>query len=211
MLGMVMYCGDFNDALPSPGWTVNADCWITAANPPKMFAHTSANFESDYNQQVSWFTGVAATDPGSPKPPGTGLLYPYLKNPKLFLCPADVVNANYLKRPVIISSYVWNGAVQGYGNVQSPYKISKFKPTNILQWENDETQVSTGFWGDFANRPMEIAPAPSLSRRHGKAAQVGKMDGSAAREIWANIYTWCNHSPKQPNDLWYNPTSTTGE
>jgi len=211
MLGMVMYCNDNNDYLPAPGWGLNADCWITAANPPKMFAHTSANFQSDYEQQISWFTGVTASAPGSPKPPGTGLLYPYLKNPKLFLCPQDVVNKIYLTRPEIISSYVWNGAIESYGTVQSPYKITRFRPTNILQWENNENEVSLGFWGDFANKPMEVGPTPSISQRHGKAAQVGKVDGSAAREIWANIYGWCNHSPRQPNDLWCNPVSSTGE
>ena len=34
--------------------------------------------------------------------------------------------------------------------------MNKFKPTNILQWENDETQMYAGFWGDWSNKPVEI-------------------------------------------------------
>ena len=209
MLGMAMYCSDFNDYLPSPGWGLTADCWITAANPPDMYAHTSASFQKDYDQQVSWFTGITAPETGSPTPPRSGLLYKYLVNPKLFLCPQDVVNAAYLARPEIISSYMWNGAPAAYGTAQTTYKISQFKPTNILEWENDEQESSAGFWGDFSNKPSENGTTPSLSQRHGKAAQIGRMDGSAARELWANITAWAVSSSK-PNDMWCNPASTTG-
>jgi len=209
VLGMLMYCNDFNDNLPAPGWSTTADCWITAANPPAMFTHTFANFQKDYDQQVSWFTGITATEPSSPTPPKPGLLYPYLKNPKLFLCPIDVVDETYLKRPEIISSYVWNGAIQAYGAVASAYKITRFKPTNILQWENDEKQVALGFWGDFANKPSENGQTPSLSQRHGKAAQIARMDGSAGRETWVNIVAWAVSNNK-PNDMWCNPASSTG-
>ena len=209
MLAMLMYCTDFNDNMAGPGWATTADCWIAAANPPAMFTHTRVNFERDYARQVSWFTGIAAMEPGSPTPPRAALLYQYLKNPKVFLCPQDFVDENYLKRPEIVSSYVWNGAIQAYGNAATPYKISSFKPTNILQWENDEKQAgSAGFWGDFANKPSENGTTPSMSQRHGKAAQVGKMDGSATRESWVNITTWA--IANKPNDLWYNPGSTTG-
>jgi prepilin-type N-terminal cleavage/methylation domain-containing protein len=209
MLGMLMYCTDNTEFLPAPGWGLTADCWITAANPPFMFAHSAASFQMDYDRQISWFTGITAPESGSPTPPRSGLLYQYIKNPKLLLCPQDVVDANYLKRPEIISSYMWNGAIAAYGTSQSPYKITQFKPTNILQWENDEKNLNTGFWGDFANKPLEEGTTASLSRRHGKSCQVGRMDGSAARELWANINMWANVY-NTPNDLWYSPASTTG-
>jgi prepilin-type N-terminal cleavage/methylation domain-containing protein len=214
MLGMTMYCNDNSDFLPMPGWGTSADCWITAAYPPALNTHTLANFQRDYDWQVSWFTGIAAPETGSPKPPKSAQLYQYILNPKLFLCPQDVVNQAFLKRPEIISSYVWNGALAAYGSPLAPnppYKMTSFKPTNILQWENDESDGNIGFWGDFCNKPSETKPAPSMSQRHGKAAQVGRMDGSANRELWSNIYAWCNHSPLKPNDLWCNPWSTTGE
>jgi prepilin-type N-terminal cleavage/methylation domain-containing protein len=187
MLGMIMYCGDNNDSMPSPGWQVSMDNWVTCANPPAINAHTLANFQRDYDRQVSWFTGITAPEAGSPMPPRTGQLYQYLKTPKLFLCPQDTVDANYLKRYELITSYTWNGAIVGYQNGKSPYKISKFKPTNILQWENDEKNIAPGAWGDFSNDPAEAIAsgssvvAPCFSQRHGKAAQIGRMDGSAGR------------------------------
>ena len=156
MLAMAMYCNDNNDYLPGPGWGLSLDSWITAANPPCMYVHTSAKFQQDFDRQVSWFTGFGV--PGFPKPPRPGLLYQYLTNPKLFLCPEDVVDQNYLKREEIISSYMWNGAVVAYsgtGKYTNSFKMNRFKPTNILQWECDEKQAGNGYWGDFSNKPMK--------------------------------------------------------
>ena len=219
MLGMAMFCGDNNDTLPNPGWgsPITSDCWAIAANPPAWSApHTSANFQRDYDRQASWFTGTTAPEAGSPTQSGSGQLYQYLKNPKLFVCPQDVVNAAYLLRNELISSYVWNGAGVGYGVVTTGYKISRFKPTNILQWENDETlNPSGGNWADFANQPAEYIASgssierPDFSQRHGKAAQIGRMDGSAGREIYATMVTWAKDTTTK-NDLWCAPVSNNG-
>jgi prepilin-type N-terminal cleavage/methylation domain-containing protein len=218
MLGTAMFCGDNNDILPAPGWRVSQpgdENWVTAANPPNMSTHTGATFQKDYDQQVSWFTGIKAPEAGSPTPPGTGQLYQYLKNPKLFLCPEDAVNAAYLLRYELITSYVWNGAVVAYQDGHAPYKISKFKPTNILQWENDEKNTAPGNWGDFANAPAEAIASgssvlkPSFSQRHGKAAQVGRMDGSAGREGYLKMTAWAMDTTTK-NDLWYSPMTANG-
>jgi type II secretory pathway pseudopilin PulG len=217
MLGMIMFCNDNNDIMPSPGWHLQADCWITAANPPAMVlvGRTLANFQKFYNQQVSWFTGAKAPEPGSPTPPGTGQLYDYLKNSKIFLCPQDKVDAKYLLRNQLISSYVWNGAVVGYADGKTPCKRYQLEPTNILQWENDEnnTYTQSGTWNDFSNYPLEWdrsrKEVPSFSQRHGKAAQVGRMDGSAGRERQANMASWAKETAG-PNDLWCNPATANG-
>jgi len=210
MLATAMYCTDNNDVLPSPGWQVSMDNWVTAANPPVMAnPHTADHFDRDYRWQVSWFTGNK--EPDCPlTPPKPGLLYQDLKNPKVFLCPEDVVDANYLKRYELISSYIWNGAIVAYQNGKSPCKISKLKPTNILQWENDEKNTDAGAWGDFANAPLDGSPLlPTFSKRHGNASQIGRIDGSAGREPYANIIAWAKDS-QTPNDLWCNPDSKTG-
>jgi type II secretory pathway pseudopilin PulG len=200
LLGMLMYCSDFNDNMPAPGWTVTEDCWITAANPPAMHSHSAANFQKDFDQQRSWFTGVTAPEPGSPQPPKSSLLYIYLKNPDLFHCPQDQVNSLYLRREEIISSYVWNGATVDYKNGQAPYKITSFKPTNVLQWENDDRSVANGQCeGDYGL---------NLSVRHGNAVQVGRFDGSAGRENMQVVMQLVK-SPKA-NDFWCAPGTTTG-
>jgi prepilin-type N-terminal cleavage/methylation domain-containing protein len=210
MMGAQMYCTDNNDYLPAPGWQTIADCWITAANPPAMVAHSAASFQIDYDYQISWFTGVPAPGyPAPPKPPRAGLLYQYLRLPKLFLCPQDVVNKAYLARQEIITSYAWNGAVVAYHNGQASYKISKFKPTSILQWEN----AVNSNWGDFSNGPKDYDSnnnyTYSFSDRHGKAAQVGRMDGGSARELWKNMTAWADNTTT-PNDLWCSPATATG-
>jgi prepilin-type N-terminal cleavage/methylation domain-containing protein len=219
MLATAMFCGDNNDVLPAPGWgnPVPSDCWVIAANPQNKgnmgSSHTAAGFQTDYDVQASWFTGITAPEAGSPTPTGTGQLYQYLKSPKLFLCPEDVVNANYLLRWELISSYVWDGAIVAFANGHAPYKITIFKPTNILQWENDEKNTTTGAWCDFSNDPAEQNQAgvltPTFSQRHGKSAQVGRMDGSAGRETYANMKTWALDTTAK-NDLWYSPASNNG-
>jgi prepilin-type N-terminal cleavage/methylation domain-containing protein len=212
MLATAMFCGDNNDALPSPGWQVIADCWITAANPPAMNAHnTVAQFNTDYNYQVSWFTGIQV--PGGPNPNGkTGQLYQYLKTPKVFLCPQDnKMDKGQLAREEIITSFAWNGAAVAYQNGQAPYKSTSFKPTCILQWENAEKSN----WGDFSNGPKDYDSNKnytySFSDRHGKAGQVGRVDGSAARETWKNMTMWAD-SPIGgiKNDLWCCPIHPDG-
>jgi len=214
MLATAMYCGDSNDVLPSPGWQVIADCWITAANPPQMNAHSAANFQRDYDWQASWFTGIQAQEAGSPVPPRAGQLYQYLKNPQVFLCPQDKVDSVYLQRYQLISSYMWNGAVVAYKNGTKPYKITSFKPTNILQWENDEKNNAPGNWGDFSNAPAEAIASgssivkPSFSQRHGKTAQIGRIDGSAGRESYGNMAGWATATTM--NDLWCSPATSNG-
>jgi prepilin-type N-terminal cleavage/methylation domain-containing protein len=218
MLAAQIYCTDNNDVLPSPSWQMNYDNWVASgalgSSGLVTASHTAATFQADFDKQSSYFSGVAVgTAPANPayKP---GLLYSILKSQKILICPEDKPNEDYYKRFELITSYVWNGAIVGYPTIVAgqalvvPFKISKFKPTNILQWENDEKNTADVAWNDFANFPIEKTKL-TFSNRHGKAAQVGHMDGSAARELMVNITTWANNTTT-PNDLWYNPNTTTG-
>lgn len=138
-----------------------------------------------------------------------------------------MLTAKYYYRWELITSYVFNGAIVGYPNAPAgspfvkPFKQSKFKPTNILEWENDENLADathTGGWNDVSNFPLEANPAgvnvPSFSARHGKAAQIGRMDGSAARALMVDMFAMANgtgaYNNTTPNDLWYSPASSTG-
>ena len=210
MLATAIYCTDNTDFLPSPGWQMNYDNWVTSANLTPLGAHSAASFQADFATQLHYFSGDAAPSLGKP-----GLLYYILKNPKLFICPEDPVNPSYYARAILISSYVWNGAVVGYPNVASgaayvhSFKISRFKPTNILQWENDAKNTSAGAWNDFSNFPIENG-APSFdTSRHGKACQVGKIDGSAGRVDKVTLVNWSRDNVNK-NDLWCNPNSVSG-
>ena len=218
MLSTALYCSDSNDVLPAPGWQMDYDTWACSANLTPLNAHNAASYQNDYNTQLNYFNGRAAPALGKP-----ALLYPFLKSEKLLLCPQDVVNAQYYYRWEIITSYVFNGAIVAYAKgypagttYYKPFKISKFKPTNILEWENNEflaDATHTGGWNDVANFPLETDPSgvkvPSFSKRHGKTAQVGRIDGSAARILSIDMNGMANDTTA-PNDLWYSPNSSNG-
>jgi prepilin-type N-terminal cleavage/methylation domain-containing protein len=215
MLATAIYCTDNTDFLPSPGWQMEYDSWASCANPPAMTAHASATFQTDFDRQASYFTGVQAPEPGSPVPPRPALLYYILKSPKILICPEDPVNDDYRKRLIIISSYVWNGAVVGYPTTSAgsayvhTYKISAFKPTNILQWENNSQNTAAGAWNDLSNYPIE-GGAPSFdTTRHGKVCQVGRIDGSAGRAPKVDLVNWAINTTLA-NDVWCKPGSTSG-
>jgi prepilin-type N-terminal cleavage/methylation domain-containing protein len=216
MLAMSMYVLDSGDFLPEPGWQMEYDNWLTggtAANNitdiPQWAAPHPMNYQPDYLAQLNFFKGLnPATRPGQ--------LYQFLKNEKLLLCPQDVDSQNVYKRKELISSYVWDGAIVGYTNAPAgsalvaTYKLTRFKASNILQWENDENNIASGAWNDFSNFPMEGNPAATtFSTRHGKEAQVGRMDGSAARITYAEMIAMAKDSNTK-NDLWYSPASQNG-
>ncbi len=215
MLATQLYCADNNDVLPSPGWEMKFDNWVASANMTPLTAntYTAATYQTVFDQQTQYFTGSAPLAAGKP-----GLLYQFLRSIKLLRCPEDAINIDTYKRAILISSYVFNGAIVGYpDNTKTqngtvfikPFKISKFKPTNILEWENDEKNTSAGNWNDFSNFPIENN-APSFDQvRHGKSSQVGRIDGSAARVLKADMIGWANANTV-PNDLWYSPNSANG-
>ncbi len=219
MLATALYCSDSLDVLPAPGWQMNYDNWVFSgalSASGLLASHTAATFQGDFDKQASYFTGSAyGTAPANAayKP---GLLYQFLRNPKLLICPEDAVNTAYYQRYIIICSYVWDGAIVAYGEqppntagtFYKPYKISRFKASNILQWENDEKNTAAGAWNDVANFPIE-GGKHAFSSRHGKSSQVGKMDGSAARIPLTDMINMANDTTTA-NDVWYNPNTTTG-
>jgi prepilin-type N-terminal cleavage/methylation domain-containing protein len=206
MTATAMYVVDYTDFLPEPGWQMQYDCWAVGGGMTLNAPHTAASYPIDLANQVAYFKGVP------PAPLGKcGQLYPFLKSEKLLVCPEDNVLSLIYQRQQIISSYVWNGAIVGYPNNPSTliptFKITKFLASNILQWENDEKNTSSGSWNDLSNFPLENGNT-TFSKRHGKAAQVGRMDGGAARIPMNEMLGLANGNTK--NDLWYNPLTANG-
>jgi len=213
MLATVIFCGDNNDTLPNPCWVGTwSDNWASSAGlgaSPFFNGHTAGNYQQHYDIQASYFCGQAyGTAPANTAYAPGSQLYQYLKTPKVLICPQDtIINQAHLARNELITSYAWNGAAVAYQNALSltPLKITRFKPTNILQWENAEN----GSWNDFSNYPLEPTYGFSLSDRHGKAGQVGRMDGSAGRETMFKLKAWADDNTTK-NDLWCNPNSANG-
>ncbi|MBC8097132.1 MAG: prepilin-type N-terminal cleavage/methylation domain-containing protein, partial [Akkermansiaceae bacterium] len=183
LLGAHLYAGDNKDYLPQPGWVMNVATWASGIKQPGnvnitgSYGPTTAGpFLNLYKQQVSFFK--------------EGLLSPYMKTENSLLCPADKPDNNYYMRSQLISSYVWNGGAVAYQNSAGgiPPKTKKIsdagmKPTFILQWENDEKKTAYGQWNDFSNFPDE-----GISKRHGKGATVGYLDGSSKRMPIRDFY-----------------------
>jgi hypothetical protein len=205
MLGMIMYASDQNDTLPGCGWGEADNCWAYAKNIPTYGSATASTFPTLYSNQVNYLR--------------LGQLFPYVKTEKIFLCPADKPNNLYFQRNIYISSYVWNGAVCGYGHLanamgQGSYKITLFKPQSIIQWEADE---NTPFWfNDCSSYPDE-----GISGRHGRGATVGLVSGSTEKlrvvEYFSNKYAGAVGQrgatipvDALPNQSWCNPAHAHG-
>jgi prepilin-type N-terminal cleavage/methylation domain-containing protein len=217
MLAMSMYVLDNSDFLPEPGWQMQYDSWATGGDnanniTPLLHAHTAATYQSDYTNQLAFFRG---TKPAT----RAGQLYQFLKSEKILLCPQDTINNDTYARYELITSYIWNGAIVGYGKsptVPTPggatenqtYKLTKFLASNILQWENDEKNSDYRAWNDLSKYPMENGN-PTFSARHGKAAQVGRLDGSAARITLKEMISMASAN-NYKNDLWYSPFNANG-
>jgi prepilin-type N-terminal cleavage/methylation domain-containing protein len=198
LLGTIMYAGDNGDVLPAPGWALTDDNWAAAGG---LTPQGPGAYDTIYPQQVTNYFK-------------RGELYAFLKSEKILRCPMDDRIDLIQQRVQMLTTYVWNGAVVGYpgsGATPRPFKLSRFKPTAILQWENDENNTSTGSWSDFSNYPDE-----AISQRHGKGAVVGLFGGGAQLMQYAFFKALAGTSHPNPpaglgpNDLWCNPSSADG-
>jgi prepilin-type N-terminal cleavage/methylation domain-containing protein len=207
MLAMVMYATDQNDVLPGNGWGTTADCWAHAANLP---IYNGATTQTSFPMQLSNQVNFARQ----------GQLFPYIKTEKILLCPADKPDRNYFQRNILFTSYVWNGAISGYGHYNGKngqlgsYKISQFKPQSIIQWETDE--LTPFYFNDVSSYPDE-----GISGRHGKGATVGLVSGSTEKiklqQYYSNKYAGAQGqrgagipTTSLPNQLWCNPGTRLG-
>lgn len=210
MLAANIYVGDTRDVLPGCGWNTTDDCWAHAGGLTPIGGATATTFQAMYNQQVTYFNGNNPTK-------RTGQLFPYLKTEKILLCPTDVVNPLYYQRNIYLTSYVWNGAVSGYGALApKSYKITQFKPLSILMWETDEK--TPFYFNDCSSFPDE-----GISGRHGKGATVGLISGSTQNVRLTDWYSQTYAGPANqnphgsgmlaasvPNQVWCNPGKANG-
>jgi prepilin-type N-terminal cleavage/methylation domain-containing protein/prepilin-type processing-associated H-X9-DG protein len=218
-----MYCTDNDDYLPASGWLgLTSVSWAGGIPFLKGPVSNPTLYDKLYIQEVNAYRGQGTAVPGAQP----ALLNAYIPNPGLFLCPADTPNKLTFQRSQFFTSYMWNGAVEGYGKhtingVLVPYKLSNFRRTDcILMWENDETL--TDQWNDLANYPDE-----GVSQRHGKGGTVAFFDGSSTRFNLMDFYEQAEAATRDmhyahgtgwthlaasalPNQLWCNPGQPNG-
>jgi len=207
LLAANLYVGDNNEFLPQCGWGTADPSWAHGANIPTGGANP-INFSMVLSNQ-QYFCKL-------------GELFPYVKSVNIFLCPADKPDSFYYQCNIYFTSYVWNGAICGFGAPGGPragiapksHKITAFKPLNIIQWEADRL---TPFWfNDCSSFPDE-----GISGRHGKGATVGLISGSTrsipVKLYYGNAYAGASGQrgtgiPRGalPNDMWCNPGTPDG-
>jgi prepilin-type N-terminal cleavage/methylation domain-containing protein len=202
MLCMTMYTVDNREFMPFPAWGTASPAWCYDANVPTGGGGTLAGYNAVLPLQVTSFKNSQLGN--------------CLRTEKVLLCPSDKPDSNFYLRNIYTTSYVWNGAFCGFGALPAgaSYKITRFKPDCIVQWETDEK--TPFYFNDASSYPDE-----GISTRHGKGATVGVISGSTERVIYS---TWYNNlmagtqgsrgagipGNLLPNRLWCNPGQANG-
>lgn len=198
--GVAMYATDHNQFLPNIGWGTATPCWAHAPFIPSGGAASLSQYEVLHQQQLASVTN--------------GQLFPYLHDPRVFMCPADRPDGMlFWQRNIYVTSYVWNGAGNGYGSSPT-YKLSQFRPDAILEWEADDK--TPFYFNDCSSYPDE-----GISARHVTETLVGQYGGSVGTILITN---WFKNelagaaglhgsgipASLLPNRLWCNPGTTSG-
>ncbi len=118
----------------------------------------------------------------------TGLFWPVLKSPKLYMCPMDSTNSPlFAQRQQQCSSYVMNGAANGYKRRLFPcVKLGSMAPDAVAFWEADE--MYPHYFNDGASYPTE-----GVSGRHLQGAINGAFGGSVS---YIRFDTWYDEAAR---------------
>ncbi len=197
-LANFMYANDNRDFMPNPDWGNSFPGWLytpTNNNPPPLIL---TNLEKSY---------------------GSGQLWPYIKLAKVYICPTDTTNKTqnpyYAIRLNKLSTYIWNGAVNGFGALgASSYKLSAFDPAAYFMWEPDEANYyayykqSAGY-NCYNDASSGLTPGEGLGRRHGKKG--GILSGFSGQAEVVSYEKFNLELKNQPGLLHCVPGSKTGD
>lgn len=240
LLASHLYSSDNSDYLAYPTWgsdLTGADGWAYATKnngripggPPNAQSAADADVDTPkFSNQVLFFK--------------VGQLGPLLGDYHVMWCPKDVAtrhsgskNASrtlaylWIKRPVKVTSYCWNGAISGYGGANviggrtlSPegktYKVTNFLPMDWQFWEQNESDPF--FFNDAGNNEESIGETISL--RHAGIAEwwtapimtakslkggaiVGMFDGHGEMVPWTKCHDLVTGKIPFPNDILCGP------
>ena len=112
---------------------------------------------------------------------------------------SNIKFTSYLMNGCVISSatsFNWDAGARG-----STYRISSFRPTDMLFWETDESDPNN--YNDGASTPAE-----GFSKRHITGAVIGLMGGHVRYIKWAQYYALL--ADPRRNELWCFPGSANG-
>ena len=177
---LTMYAGDNQDNPPWSNWrggdAPDHQGWLYTIDPA---AYGPAEFD-----------------------PRSGALWPVLSSSNVFFCPRDKYSPDFNLREQQCSTYVMNGAVNGYYmDIFPPLKLSRMSPLGIVFWEPDENDLRN--FNDGASSPDE-----GLTARHSQGGVFGEFNGAVAfmkQKAWNNGVAQTN-----ANQFWCYPDSYDG-
>ena len=129
----------------------------------------------------------------------TGSLWTYIGSLTHYRCPRHKVP--YTGSSEKLTSYVMNGAVSRYANVDQtvPYRVYQMPTDGICFWEVESASLGGGSWNDGSSSPDE-----GITARHDEGATVGCFGGYIE---WISISAYNTEESKKPGRLWCAPTS----
>jgi len=198
-----MYASDNRDRLPYPNW--NPPWTYPNGTPIPGWLYQPVNSappnpaSAPYNQDLT-------------KAYELGLLWGFIKNISVYRCPLDLTNSTYYKqRSNKLSTYVFNGALCGYGAIApSSYKEADFRQDAFMSWEPEDVSSFLGVnnYNDGSSYPDPTSDF-GLGRRHGKKGGiVTVVSGSVQFVSYSFWATTAKDTSK--NQLWCNPGTSNG-
>ena len=208
-----MYVGENRGWQPFCGWNVNADA-TDAYGYNWLFADMIRRAGEPPPLSGSW-TGANHPPVEGPK---TGQLWPYLNNLDVYRCPGDNGGDSVWVSCEWMTSYLMNGAQNGFGALgwaptgakNTPgLKLSRMRnPTESVMFFEALDSVTAGWeWNDGAGRASE----EKLANRHRTGAIVACFDGHV--EWWGpDEWNYWAHGDGSVTfgRLWCNPLTATG-
>jgi prepilin-type N-terminal cleavage/methylation domain-containing protein len=231
LLSCNMYATDSNDQMPHPTWGT-----VSGGNAgPDGWAYANANGGKD-GSLPAYMPSAAGRDYNSIQYSNQlgffriSQLGPYLKTHQVMNCPKDVAQRGsgrfktwWIARYVKITSYCMNGTVGNYVGTKlnlipagRTFKISMFKPMDIVVWEQNETD---GFYFNDAGNNPETA-GEVVSQRHagggqytgnvarGGGAMIGRVSGTSEfikMDKFMNYLPPSGKERRPPNDILNSP------
>ena len=191
LVALHVYTSDNTDVLPPPNWDNGGFGGPQGANPGWLYTPNFTGIGEVYRRE-------------------TGLLWPALPTPKIFVCPSDDLemwrysqkDQRTEQRRQRLSSYAMNGAVIGYMLMSyPPLKLAQMQPGDCAFWETDETEPY--YFNDGANYPPE-----GVSGRHTQGGVQAAFDGSVS---YIKLTQWYQDvTDTNRNRLWCYPGTANG-
>lgn len=173
---VVAYSLDFRDSLPLPNWgpMASAQGWLYGPGiDPAVCVDTDRE---------------------------SGSLYNYLGVGEIYRCPSH-------KEPfagtAVMTSFMMNGAVIGYGRFQRPVRISQASSDAVIFWDGNEKPEFGPPYNDGASYPREIVPG-----HHGDSVTSVSIDGSTINLQKTEFFELRDSA--EANKFWWTPGLPTG-